>query len=106
MVHEIVLIKLKPGSTAEQVEALMVETRIQLLKVPEVINLRCGKRIDQARNPNHFFISIDYENLGKLQIAHDSPIFYRYTQMYLNPLSQEIETLTFEMEPGKDVAYS
>ena len=46
MVHHIVLYKLKPEVTPARVEEMMMNTRMQLLKIPEVLNIKCGKRID------------------------------------------------------------
>jgi len=55
MIHHVVLYKLKPEVTPARVEAMMMNTRMQLLKIPEVLNIKCGKRIDpelpwQVRN--------------------------------------------------------
>src|SRR5437868_7366831 len=46
MVHHIVLYKLKPEVTPARVEEMMMNTRMQLLKIPEVLSIKCGKRID------------------------------------------------------------
>ena len=46
MVHHIVLFKLKPEVTPARVEEMMMNTRMQLLKIPEVLSIKCGKRID------------------------------------------------------------
>src|SRR5213079_3704477 len=44
MVHHVVLYKLKPEVTPARVEAMMMNTRMQLLKIPEVLNIKCGIR--------------------------------------------------------------
>ena len=46
MVHHIVLCKLQPGVEDEQVEWIMRQTRIRLLKIGEVRAMGCGKRIE------------------------------------------------------------
>ena len=46
MVHHIVLYKLKPEVTPARVEEMMMNARMQLLKIPEVLSIKCGKRID------------------------------------------------------------
>jgi len=43
MIHHIVLYKLKPEVTPARVEEMMMNTRMQLLKIPEVQNIKCGK---------------------------------------------------------------
>ena len=53
MVHHIVLFKLKPEVTPARVEEMMMNTRMQLLKIPEVLSIKCGKRIDPEL-PGHF----------------------------------------------------
>ena len=57
MVHHICLLQTKPEVTPEKLEELMVETRIRLLKNPEVTSLRVGKRIDTEGNMYSFFYS-------------------------------------------------
>ena len=67
MVHHIVLFNLKPEVTPQKVEEMMMSTRMMLLKIPEVMNLRCGKRID-PENPWQFFIAMDFESMEYLLI--------------------------------------
>ena len=55
MIHHIVLYKLKPETTPERVEKLLMQTRMQLLKIPVAMNVRCGRRIDQ-KNEWPFFL--------------------------------------------------
>jgi len=42
MIHHLVLFKVKPEFDDEKLECMMRETRIQLLKIPEVLSVRCG----------------------------------------------------------------
>ena len=46
MVHHIGLYKLKPGITPEETEEMMMRARMQLLKIDEVLSIKCGKRFD------------------------------------------------------------
>ena len=46
MVHHIVLYRLKPEVTPARVEEMMMNTRMQLLKIQEVLSIKCGKRIE------------------------------------------------------------
>ncbi len=84
----------------------MVETRIRLLKIPEINNLRVGKRIDIKSNPYTYFFSMDVENLDKLRYAQESAIFTQFQKQILEPYVTKIATYQYEMEPGKDVRYS
>ena len=65
MVHHIVLYKLKPEVTPARVEEMMMNARMQLLKIPEVLSIKCGKRID-SHMPWPFFIALDFETMDKL----------------------------------------
>ena len=47
MVHHIGLYKLKPGITPEETEEMMMNARMQLLKIDEVLSIKCGKRVDR-----------------------------------------------------------
>ena len=43
MVHHITLFKLKPEVTPAKLEQIMMTTRMTLLKIPEILSVRCGK---------------------------------------------------------------
>lgn len=84
----------------------MVETRIRLLKIPEINNLRVGKRIDVKINPFTYFFSMDVENLDKLKYAQESAVYTQFQKQVLEPFVTKINSFNYEMEPGKDVRYS
>jgi len=105
MVQHIVLFKLKPETTEEKVEKMMRDTRIQLLKIPEVLSVKCGKRIDPA-SEWPFFIAVEFESMDKLAVYIDDPIHLKYVQDVIKPSITERLALDYEMEPGKDVRYS
>ena len=105
MLHHLLLIQLKSEAREKKVEDLMVETRMRLLKIPEILNLQCGKRIDKT-NPHDFFVAMDLENRSKLKAAEDDPIYLQFKHQVLDPHAKEVLTLDYEMEPGKDVNYS
>ena len=51
----------------EKIEWMMRETRIQLLKIPEVLSIRCGKRVDpEAEWP--FFLAVELDSMEKLPL--------------------------------------
>src|SRR5256886_17451811 len=79
MIHHVVLYKLKPEVTPARVEAMMMNTRMQLLKIPEVLNIKCGKRIDPEL-PWPFFIAIDFESMDKYAIFREDPIFVKFME--------------------------
>jgi hypothetical protein len=107
MVHHLILATLKDSDSLEAAEKLMVETRIRLLKIPGVMNLACGKRIDApGANPHEAFISWDCESMAKLKAVQEHPVFVTYQRQVLEPLIAKMQQLHFEMEPGKDPKYS
>ena len=85
---------------------MMVETRIRLLKIPELSNLRVGKRIDKVHNPFTVFYSYDVENMEKLAIVHDSAVYIQFQRQIIEPNVAWSDQRNYEMEPGKDVMYS
>lgn len=106
MVHHISLLEVKPSVTPEQLESIMVETRIRLLKIPEINNLRVGKRIEVKTNPFTYFFSMDVENLDKLKYAQESAVYTQFQKQVLDPYVTKLNSFNYEMEPGKDVRYS
>ncbi len=105
MVHRICLFKLKDAVTEETVESMMRNARMQLLKISEVLNIRCGKRID-ADQPWRFFIAIECESTEKLKIIAEDPIYVTFSEKSIKPFIEAEQAMNFEMEPFKDVRYS
>ena len=106
MVHHIVLFKLKPEVKPEKLEFMMMQTRMSLLKIPEVLSVKCGKRIDREHNDWPFFIALDFESMDKLALYRDDPVHMKYVADVIRPLTSEKLVLDYEMEPGKDVNFS
>lgn len=105
MVHHIVLFKLKPEVTPAKLEEMMMNTRMYLLKIPEVLSIKCGKKIDpKCEWP--FFIAVDFESTDKLSIYRDDSIYLKFIEEVIKPNTSERLALDYEMEPGKDVKYS
>jgi Stress responsive A/B Barrel Domain len=105
MVHHIVLYKLKPEVTPARVEAMMMNTRMQLLKIPEVLSIKCGKRIEPEMEWP-FFIAIDFESTDKYAIFREDPIYVKFMEEVIKPNTEDSLALDFEMDPGKDVRFS
>ena len=105
MVHHIALFKLKPQVTPAKLEEMMVATRIQLLKIPEILSVKCGKNIDQ-KSEWPFFIALEFESTEKLAVTEDDAIYMKYIADVIKPNTAERLTLNYEMEPGKSVKFS
>ncbi len=105
MVHHIVLYKVKPEVTPARVEEIMMNTRMQLLKIQEVLSIKCGKRID-PESPWPFFIAIDFESMDKHAIFREDPIHVKFMEEVIKPNTTDSLSLFFEMDPGKDVRFS
>jgi Stress responsive A/B Barrel Domain len=105
MVHHLVLYKLRAEVTPARVEEMMMNTRMQLLKIPEVLSIKCGKRIN-AEMTWPFFIAIDFESMDKYAMFQEDSIFVKFNEEIIKPNTAEALTLDFEMDPGKDVRFS
>jgi Stress responsive A/B Barrel Domain len=105
MVHHLLLYRLKPDVTPQKVEEMMRMTRAQLLRIPEVLTVKCGQRID-PENEWQFFIGLDFENMETLAFYYDHPLYLKFINTVIDPYVASKLVLDFELEPGKDVAYS
>ena len=105
MVHQVALFKLKPEVTPAKLEEMMVATRMQLLKIPEILTVKCGKGIDRDQEWS-FFITMDFESMEKLAVTEDDAIYMKYVSDVIQPNTTERLALCYEMEPGKNVRYS
>ena len=105
MIHHLVLFKLKPGVDDEKIEWMMRQTRIQLLKIPEVLNVKCGKPVTpDAKWP--FFLSIDVESMEKLAMYSGDPNHVKFVEEVIRPNTTERLAIDYEMDPGRDITYS
>jgi hypothetical protein len=105
MIAHLSLYTLKPEITLDRLEEVISNTRVTLLRVPEVLTIRTGKRI----NPEHkweWFILLEVESLDKLQILQDDPYYIKFREDLLRPTVAEELVQSFEMDPRKDVKYS
>ena len=85
----------------------MVESRIRILKIQDVLSLACGKRIPgKEEAPHDLFLALEFENSLKRTAAFDHPLYQQFEAQVLKPNAQKIEVLEFEMDPGKDVRFS
>src|SRR5436190_24269864 len=99
MIHHIVLFKLKPEVTPARIEEMMMNTRMQLLKIPDVQNIKCGKRVDpELQWP--FFISIDFESMDKFAIFREHPVFVVFMEDIIKPTTADSLMLHLKMDTG------
>ncbi len=105
MVHHVTLFKLHPSVTPAKLEQMMMTTRMSLLKIPEILSVRCGKNID-LKSEWPFFIALDYESTEKQTMAEEDAIYLKFMVDVLKPNVGERMTLSYEMEPGKSVKFS
>lgn len=105
MVHQIVLCQLKPEVSPERMEEMMRQTRARLLRIPEFRTVSCGKRI-HPEEVWTFFFAVDFETLDKMRAGQKTPTYVKFEREVLAPHVDERLTLTYELEPGKNVKYS
>lgn len=105
MLHQVTLYKLKPQIDPAELEDMMMATRMQLLKIPEILSVKCGKNVDPA-SPWPFFIALDFESLEKLAATEDDAIYMKFLADVIKPNTSEQLALSFEMEPGRIARHS
>ena len=105
MIAYLSLFQLKPQVTEEKLEQMMSQTRVMLLRVPEVLTVKTGKRVNPSE-PYPWFVYLEVESMDKLAICQDDPHYIKFREEVLKPNISEQESTAFEMEPRKDVKYS
>jgi len=105
MIHHLVLFKVRPEVDEEKIEWMMRETRIQLLKIPEVLSIRCGKRLKENLEWP-FFLAVEIENTEKLALYMTDPHHVKFVEEVIKPFTTDRLALDYETEPGKDVRFS
>ena len=105
MIAQLTLYTLKPGLPPERLEEMMWITRSTLLKIPEILALRTGKRI-RPDDPYDWFVFVEADSLDKLAIAQDDPHYFKFLQEVVHPSIEKQDAHLYEMDPRKDVKYS
>ena len=105
MVHQLALYKLHPGVTDEILDDLIRRTRSTLLKVPEVMAVRSGRKIDPAC-AWPFYVGLDFESRAKQRIFMDDGAWHKFQNDIIKPHTVEKLVLDYELEPGRNVKYS
>jgi hypothetical protein len=105
MIAHVSLFKLRTEISGERLEEIMSLTRVYLLRVPEVLSVRTGKRIDE-KDQWQWFVFMEIESLDKLAICQDDPNYIKFREEVLRPAVARENVQTFEMDPRKDVRYS
>ena len=105
MVHLVVLCKLNENVSQKLLEEMSRAARSQLLKIPEVLAVRSGKRI-KPDNEWPYFYSVDLESMDKLEMFRDDPVLIRFIEKVIKPNTWTVQELVYELDPGKDVKYS
>jgi hypothetical protein len=100
MIHHIVLYKLKPEVAPEQVEQIMMRTRMQLLKIPLANNVRCGRRID-PKNEWPFFFAVDFDSKERMAMFKEDPIYIKFIEETIKPNTAGTLVLDYEMDPKR-----
>jgi hypothetical protein len=80
-------------------------SRSLLLRIPETLSVRSGKKID-PNSPWPFFVSVDFETRQKQSMFRDDPIYLKFLEEVIRPNTLESLQLDYETDPGKDVKYS
>ncbi len=105
MIHHCVLVELKSDILPDDLENLILETRINLLRIPEINNLRTGKNLNLSEKWRYFY-AFDCESKAKLGMICSHPIYVKFEKVVLAPYMTECLIQDYEMDPGRDVRYS
>ena len=105
MISHIVLCQLRDGVTSADIDGMMRKTRAQLLKIPEVKSIRCGRRIESPHEWG-FFVTLEFESMERLASFRANPLSTQYRELILGPHIIAFSELNYELDPGKDVRFS
>ncbi len=106
MLKHITLYQLDPGVTHEKLEAMMRQTRIRLLKIQEILAVKCGRSIRPEEGPWGFFTAIEVESSEKLAVTQEDAIYIKYMEEIIKPNTVARMALDYEMDPARDIRYS
>jgi hypothetical protein len=100
MIHRIVLYKLRPEVMPEDLEGMMMQTRMQLLKITSATNVRCGRRTDD-HNEWPFFFAAEFDSKDRLAMFQEDPIYIKFVEETIKPNTLEAQVLDYETDPKR-----
>ena len=105
MVYHVAFFKLRAEVTPEKLDEMIRSSRSQLMRVPEVLTVRSGKKIDPTCEWP-FFVAIDYESMDKKRAGEDHPVYIKYLVTVIRPNVSDEWSTAYELEPGRPIKYS
>ncbi len=105
MIHHLVLCKLAPEADEARIEWLMRQAKSNLLKIPEVLSVRCGRNLD-ASSEWGFFFATDFHSTDQMAAYAEHPVHLKFVENVILPYTTDRLILDYEMEPGKNLLYS
>jgi len=105
MIHHVVYFQLKPEVDRALIEELVRTSRCLLLKIPEVMSVKSGRNIDPT-SQWQFFFSIEVDSREKLKFTQDNPYHLKLMEKYLKPNTDGQFTMSYELDPSKNLKYS
>ena len=100
MIHHIVLYKLKPELSAEEIERILIQTRMQLLKIPVAMNVRCGRRIDK-NNEWPVFLAVEFDSKERMAMFKGDPVYIKFIEETIKPNTLQSLVLDYETDPKR-----
>ncbi len=94
MLTHIVLYKLKPSVTKEQMEALLREARTRLPQVKGVANLKAGTSVYEE-DPYRCALVMYFDDVAALERYRVHPVHVRFVEEVVNPIVDEVRRLDF-----------
>lgn len=105
MVHHVAFYKLRAEVTPEKLDEMIRSSRSQLVRVPEVLTVRSGKKIE-ASCAWPFFVALEFESMERKRACMDDPIYIRFQETVIRPNVSDEWVADYELEPGRPVKYS
>lgn len=105
MVHLIALYKFNTDVDNKGMEEIARAAQTELLKVPTVLAVRAGRRLDDD-SEWPFYFSVEVESMAKLAKYRDDPMQIHFIEKHIKPNVWSEMELLYELEPGRDVKYS
>jgi len=100
MIHHIVLYKPNPGVTAEQLETIMMRTRMQLLKISVASSVRCGRLLEE-NGEWPFFLAVDFDSRERLAMFKDDPVYIKFVEETIKPNMRDHLELVYDADPKR-----
>ncbi|WP_018291765.1 hypothetical protein [Verrucomicrobium sp. 3C] len=101
MIHHLCFLETLTSTSPSELDSLLINIRILLLKLSDIHNLRVGRNLAPGDSFS-LFVSFDIDSPEKLEFVQRTAVYYQFERQILDAHAKRVVRYNFDMDPGQD----